>query len=55
MPLFGEGITVVGSHLWQLTRKDGIAVERDAASLAPIRQVRYTGEGWGCVIRTAGW
>jgi glutaminyl-peptide cyclotransferase len=46
-PWFGEGITVVNSHLWQLTWKDGIAVERDAASLAPIRQVRYTGEGWG--------
>lgn len=46
-PLFGEGITVAGNRLWQLTWRDGIAVERDPASLAERRRVRYQGEGWG--------
>jgi glutaminyl-peptide cyclotransferase len=46
-PLFGEGITVLGPTLWQLTWKDGVAIERDAASLAELRRVSYTGEGWG--------
>ncbi|GAB2956968.1 glutaminyl-peptide cyclotransferase [Amycolatopsis acidiphila] len=46
-PLFGEGITVVGSRLWQLTWQNGIAIERDAHTLAELRQVAYQGEGWG--------
>ncbi|WP_158881875.1 glutaminyl-peptide cyclotransferase [Amycolatopsis anabasis] len=46
-PLFGEGITLVGSSVWQLTWKDGIALERDAATLAERRRVPYSGEGWG--------
>lgn len=46
-PLFGEGITVLGPTLWQLTWKDGIAIERDTATLAELRRVTYQGEGWG--------
>ncbi|CAM2795634.1 glutaminyl-peptide cyclotransferase [Saccharomonospora xinjiangensis] len=46
-PLFGEGITVVGSRVWQLTWQDGVAVERDSDTLAERRRVRYDGEGWG--------
>lgn len=46
-PLFGEGITVVGPHLWQLTWQNGIAIERDARTLAEQRRVPYQGEGWG--------
>lgn len=46
-PLFGEGLTRVGSVLWQLTWRDGIAIERDARTLAELRRVRYRGEGWG--------
>jgi glutamine cyclotransferase len=45
--LFGEGITVLGSALWQLTWREGIAVERDSRTLAERRRVTYTGEGWG--------
>lgn len=45
--LFGEGITVVGDRLWQLTWKAGIAIERDRATLAAIGRARYSGEGWG--------
>ncbi|HKS45192.1 MAG TPA: glutaminyl-peptide cyclotransferase [Amycolatopsis sp.] len=46
-PMFGEGITVLGPTMWQLTWKDGIAIERDTATLAELRRVRYEGEGWG--------
>ncbi len=46
-PLFGEGITVVGSRLWQLTWRSGVAVERDVDTLEERRRVRYDGEGWG--------
>ncbi|MFI9649190.1 glutaminyl-peptide cyclotransferase [Streptomyces sp. NPDC052040] len=54
-PLFGEGITVLGRTLWQLTWRDHLAVERDAATLKELRRVRYPGEGWGmCFQRDRG-
>lgn len=46
-PLFGEGITVVDDKIWQLTWKNGVAIERDRDTLAEHRRVRYDGEGWG--------
>lgn len=46
-PLFGEGITVLGPTVWQLTWQSGIAVERDSRTLAELRRVTYDGEGWG--------
>ncbi|WP_312876483.1 glutaminyl-peptide cyclotransferase [Streptomyces bohaiensis] len=46
-PLFGEGITLTQDALWQLTWRDGVAVERDPGTLAERRTVRYDGEGWG--------
>jgi glutaminyl-peptide cyclotransferase len=46
-PLFGEGLTVAGDRLWQLSWTSGIAIERDSATLAQRRQVSYQGEGWG--------
>ncbi|SDU61209.1 Glutamine cyclotransferase [Amycolatopsis keratiniphila] len=45
--LFGEGITVLGATAWQITWQDGVAIERDAKTLAELRRVTYTGEGWG--------
>ncbi|GAA4425825.1 glutaminyl-peptide cyclotransferase [Actinokineospora soli] len=45
--LFGEGITVVGDRIWQLTWQHGVAIERDRESLAELRRVSYPGEGWG--------
>ena len=45
--LFGEGITVVGDDLWQLTWKDGVAIVRDRGTLLEQRRVDYDGEGWG--------
>ena len=44
---FGEGITVVDTRIWQLTWRDGVAIEWDAASLTPLRRVAVDGEGWG--------
>ncbi|HET6737185.1 glutaminyl-peptide cyclotransferase [Mycobacterium sp.] len=44
---FGEGITVVGDSIWELTYRDGVAVEWDKATLSPVREVPFTGEGWG--------
>ncbi|MFN2496379.1 MAG: glutaminyl-peptide cyclotransferase [Pseudonocardiaceae bacterium] len=46
-PLFGEGLTLAGTRLWQLTWTTGIAIERDPATLAERRRVFYQGEGWG--------
>jgi glutaminyl-peptide cyclotransferase len=46
-PLFGEGLTVTGDRLWQLTWTSGIAIERDPATLAQRRRVTYQGQGWG--------
>ncbi|AEA27776.1 glutamine cyclotransferase [Pseudonocardia dioxanivorans CB1190] len=44
---FGEGLTVVGDRIWQLTWRDGVALEWDRASLQLLRQVPISGEGWG--------
>lgn len=51
--LFGEGITVAGDKLWQLTWKNGVAIERDPVTLAERGRVPLRGlqgqqlEGWG--------
>jgi glutamine cyclotransferase len=58
--LFGEGLTVVGSRIWQLTYQDGFALEWDRARLTVQRRVPITGEGWGLcfdgtrLVRTDG-
>jgi glutaminyl-peptide cyclotransferase len=44
---FGEGITVVGDRIWELTYQDGVAVEWDKRTFTPVREVPFTGEGWG--------
>jgi glutaminyl-peptide cyclotransferase len=44
---FGEGITVVGGRLYQLTWRGGRGHVYDAATLAPIESFTYAGEGWG--------
>ncbi|MET9325126.1 glutaminyl-peptide cyclotransferase [Streptomyces sp. NPDC003038] len=45
--LFGEGLTVLGGEVWQLTWRDGVVIVRDAETLAERRRVSYDGEGWG--------
>lgn len=44
---FGEGITVDGDRIWQLTWTDGVALEWDRATLTLRREVPVDGEGWG--------
>ncbi|WP_333617937.1 glutaminyl-peptide cyclotransferase [Dietzia sp.] len=44
---FGEGMTFVGNSLWQLTWKDGVAYQRDAATGEETDRADYEGEGWG--------
>ncbi|GAA3026953.1 glutaminyl-peptide cyclotransferase [Actinokineospora globicatena] len=44
---FGEGITVVGDRIWQITWQNGVAIERDRSTLEERRRVTYAGEGWG--------
>ena len=52
--LFGEGITVVGQRIWQLTYRNGVAIQRDRGTLAELRRASYQGEGWGlCFDATA--
>ena len=45
--LFGEGITVVGDRIWQLTWRDGVALEWDRTRFTLLREVPMNGEGWG--------
>ncbi|WP_296144765.1 glutaminyl-peptide cyclotransferase [uncultured Corynebacterium sp.] len=44
---FGEGITRVGDHLWQLTWQSNTAIKRDAETLDELERTSFDGEGWG--------
>jgi glutamine cyclotransferase len=44
---FGEGVAVVGDRIWQLTYRNGVAIEWDKATLTVVREVPLSGEGWG--------
>lgn len=48
---FGEGITVDGDHLWQLTWQNGVAFKRDARTLEELDRVDLPGQGWGVCAR----
>lgn len=45
--LFGEGLTIVGDEILQVTWKAGVAIRSDAQTLAEIERIPYEGEGWG--------
>lgn len=49
---FGEGIVNWGPNIYQWTWKSNICFVYDRFSLRPMKQFRYTGEGWG-MTRTA--
>lgn len=51
---FGEGITLAGDTIWQLTYQEGIAFRRDRADFAELGRASYTGEGWGLCHDPAG-
>jgi glutamine cyclotransferase len=44
---YGEGITVVGDRIWELTWQNKVAVEWDKNTMTPLREVPVNGEGWG--------
>lgn len=44
---FGEGITILGDRIYQLTWQRGTGFVYDLESFANIGDFRYTGEGWG--------
>jgi glutaminyl-peptide cyclotransferase len=45
--LYGEGLTVLGGRIWQLTYRDGVALGWDLDGRAPARRLPWSGEGWG--------
>jgi glutaminyl-peptide cyclotransferase len=45
--MFGEGITVVGDTIWQITWQDGVAIKREKTTLKEVGRASYDGEGWG--------
>jgi glutamine cyclotransferase len=45
--LFGEGITVFGNNIIQLTWKAGVGFVYDKNSFKLLRIFKYPGEGWG--------
>src|ERR1700723_206715 len=49
---FGEGIVDWGPNIYQWTWKSQVCFVYDRFSLRPVKQLSYTGEGWG-MTRTA--
>jgi glutamine cyclotransferase len=45
--LFGEGLSVVGDRIWQLTFRDHVVLEWNRTSLTVLRQLPLDDEGWG--------
>ena len=48
--LFGEGLTVVGDRVLQLTWQSGTALVYDRSSLEVVGEHSYEGEGWGLCL-----
>jgi glutamine cyclotransferase len=44
---FGEGITVRGGEVFQLTWRNQYGIVYDRSTLRELRRFRYQGEGWG--------
>jgi glutamine cyclotransferase len=44
---FGEGVTVLGDKVFQLTYKSETGFVYDRKNLAPLNSFQYEGEGWG--------
>lgn len=44
---FGEGITILGDKIYQLTWRQMTAFEYDVKDFKLLRELRYSGEGWG--------
>ena len=46
-PYFGEGITILGEDLYQLTWKNQKCIVYDKKTFESKKEFTYTGEGWG--------
>ena len=44
---FGEGITLLGDELYQITWESNICHVYDSKTMQKLRDFRYPGEGWG--------
>jgi glutamine cyclotransferase len=44
---FGEGISLWGDKIYQLTWREGVCRVFDATTFKLIRELRYPGDGWG--------
>jgi glutamine cyclotransferase len=44
---FGEGMTVIGNRVYQITWRNQKGFVYDLATFAVIKEFTYTGEGWG--------
>ena len=51
---FAEGLAEWKGRLFQLTWQSNIAFVYDLATLAPVKTLRYPGEGWGLTAGTDG-
>jgi glutaminyl-peptide cyclotransferase len=45
--LFGEGLELVEDRLYQLTWREGVALEWSLEGFEPVARYSYGGEGWG--------
>lgn len=45
--VFGEGITVLGDRIWQISWVEERAFLRNRSDFSLIREAEYDGEGWG--------
>ena len=52
--LFGEGLTLVGNEIIQLSWREGRALRWDRETFEPLGEFRYEGEGWGICWDQAG-
>ncbi|CAN5884560.1 glutaminyl-peptide cyclotransferase [soil metagenome] len=44
---FGEGITILGNRVYQLTWQSRVGFIYDRKTFRPVGRFRYSGEGWG--------
>ena len=47
---FGEGLTVTGDQILQLTWRSGLAIVYERATLIEVGRHSYQGEGWGVCL-----
>lgn len=44
---FGEGMTILGDKIYQITWREGTAFVYNLADMKPLKEFRYSGDGWG--------